>query len=105
MIDDSSVSHVIDTAFWVAHFRAKESQRTAPAFLDPLASILCGKRGLQIARSIARAAMVEWGMVVQTSAIDRLIYEALQSAAWPSFENGGASADLSITQQLPESTQ
>jgi methyltransferase (TIGR00027 family) len=79
MIDDSSVRHVTDTAFWVAHFRAKESQRTAPAFLDPLASILCGNRGLQIARSNPRAAMVEWSMVVRTSAIDRLIYEALQS--------------------------
>jgi methyltransferase (TIGR00027 family) len=79
MIDDSSVTHVTDTAFWVAHFRAKESQRLAPAFHDPLASLLCGKRGLQIARSIPRAAMVEWGMIVRTSAIDRLIYEALQS--------------------------
>jgi methyltransferase (TIGR00027 family) len=79
MIDDSSVTHVTDTAFWVAHFRAKESQRSAPAFHDPLASLLCGNRGLQIVRSIPRAAMVEWGMVVRTSAIDRLIYEALQS--------------------------
>jgi methyltransferase (TIGR00027 family) len=79
MIDDSSVTHVTDTAFWVAHFRAKESQRAAPAFHDPLASLLCGNRGLQIARSIPRAAMVEWGMVMRTSAIDRLIYEALQS--------------------------
>jgi methyltransferase (TIGR00027 family) len=79
MIDDSSVTHVTDTAFWVAHFRAKESHRAAPAFHDPLASLLCGNRGLQIARSIPRAAMVEWGMIVRTSAIDRLIYEALQS--------------------------
>jgi methyltransferase (TIGR00027 family) len=79
MIDERSVTHVTDTAFWVAHFRAKESQRAAPAFHDPLASLLCGKRGLQIARSIPRAAMMEWGMVVRTSAIDRLIYGALQS--------------------------
>jgi methyltransferase (TIGR00027 family) len=79
MIDESSVTHVTDTAFWVAHFRAKESQRAAPAFHDPLASLLCGNRGLQIARSIPRASMVEWGTVVRTSAMDRLIYEALQS--------------------------
>jgi len=79
MIDDSSVTHVTDTAFWVAHFRAKESQRAAPAFHDPLALLLCGNRGRQIARSIPRATMVEWGMVLRTSAIDRLIYEALQS--------------------------
>jgi methyltransferase (TIGR00027 family) len=79
MTDDSSVTHVTDTAFWVAHFRAKESQGAAPAFHDPLASLLCGNRGGQIARSIPRATMVEWGIVVRTSAIDRLIYEALQT--------------------------
>jgi len=79
MTDDSSVTHVTDTAFWVAHFRAKESERATPAFRDPLASLLCGNRGRQIARSIPRAIMVEWGTVVRTSAIDRLIYEALQS--------------------------
>ena len=79
MIDDSAITHVTDTAFWVAHFRAKESQRGTPAFHDPLASLLCGKRGSEIARSIPRATMVEWGMVVRTSAIDRLIYEALES--------------------------
>jgi methyltransferase (TIGR00027 family) len=79
MVDDSSVTHVTDTAFWVAYFRAKETQRAVPAFQDPLASLLCGNRGRQIARSIPRAAMVEWGMVVRTSAIDQLIHEALQS--------------------------
>jgi methyltransferase (TIGR00027 family) len=79
MVDDSSVTHVTDTAFWVAHFRAKESQRAAPAFHDPLAGLLSGNRGRQIARSIPRAAMVQWGMVVRTSAIDQLIYESLQS--------------------------
>ena len=76
MTDD--VTDVTDTAFWVAHFRAKESQRAAPAFHDPLASLLSGNRGLQIANSIPRATMVEWGMVVRTSAIDRLICDALQ---------------------------
>jgi methyltransferase (TIGR00027 family) len=79
MIDDSSVTHVTDTAFWVAHFRAKEAQRATPVFRDSLAALLCGKRGRQIARSIPRAAMVEWGTVVRTSAIDQLIHELLQS--------------------------
>src|SRR5258708_13110317 len=79
MIDDSSITHVTDTALWLAHFRAIESQRAAPVFHVPLASLLCGNRGRQIARSIPRASMVEWGTVLRTSAIDRLIYEALQS--------------------------
>jgi methyltransferase (TIGR00027 family) len=79
MVDDSSVTHVTDTAFWVAHFRAKETQRATPAFRDSLAALLCGKRGRKIARSIPRAAIVEWGTVVRTSAIDGLIHELLQS--------------------------
>ncbi len=79
MIDESSVTHVTDTAYWVAHFRAKESQRRTPVFNDSLAALLSGKRGRKIARSIPRASMVEWGMVVRTSAIDRLIHESLQS--------------------------
>lgn len=81
MTDDSSVTHVTDTAYWVAHFRAKESQRAAASFHDPFAALLCGDRGRRIARSLSRAAMVEWGVVVRTSAIDRLIDAALQSGA------------------------
>jgi methyltransferase (TIGR00027 family) len=102
MIDDSSVTHVTDTAFWVAHFRAKESQRADPAFHDPLASLLCGNRGLQIARSIPRAAMVEWGMVVRTSAIDRLIYEALQSGIDTVLNLGAGLDTRPYRMKLPE---
>jgi len=79
MTDDSSITHVTDTAFWVAYFRAIESQRAAPVFHDPLASLLCGNRGGRIARSIPRASMVEWGTILRTTAIDLLIQEALQS--------------------------
>ena len=74
---DSAIRHVSDTALWVATFRAKEGQRADAAFDDSLASILAGERGLAIARAIPRSVMVEWGMIIRTSAIDRLINEAL----------------------------
>ncbi len=74
---DPAIRHVSDTAWWVASFRAEEGQRADAAFTDPLASLLSGDRGRAIARSIPRAAMVEWGMIIRTSAIDRLINEAL----------------------------
>jgi len=51
-----------------------------------------GERGRAIARSIPRAAMVEWGMIVRTSAIDRLINEAL-SAGVDTVLNLGAGLD------------
>jgi methyltransferase (TIGR00027 family) len=99
---DSSVTHVTDTAFWVAHFRAVESRRAAPAFHDSLASLLCGDRGLKIARSIPRAAMVEWGMIVRTSAIDRLIYEALQSGIDTVLNLGAGLDTRPYRMKLPE---
>jgi methyltransferase (TIGR00027 family) len=77
MVADSAIRHVSDTALWVATFRAQEGQRADAAFDDPLASILSGERGRAIARSIPRAEMVEWSMVTRTSAIDRLIKEAV----------------------------
>ena len=74
---DSAIRHVSDTAWWVASFRAQEGHRADAAFADPLASILAGERGRAMARSIPRAAMVEWSMIIRTSAIDRLVNEAL----------------------------
>jgi methyltransferase (TIGR00027 family) len=74
---DSAICHVSDTALWVAAYRAQEGQRSDAAFDDPLASILAGGRGRAIARSMSRATMVEWGTIIRTSAIDRLIGEAL----------------------------
>jgi methyltransferase (TIGR00027 family) len=101
MTDDSSITHVSDTAFWVAHFRAKESQRAAPAFHDPLAALLCGNRGRQIARSISRATIVEWGIVVRTSAVDRLIDVALQSGVDTVLNLGAGLDTRPYRMQLP----
>lgn len=78
MGEDSSIKHVSDTALWVAHFRAIEGERADAIFHDPLASIVSGERGREIARSFPRSGAVAWGTVVRTSAIDRLISEALE---------------------------
>lgn len=75
--DDSEIRHVSDTALWVAAFRAQEGCRSNAAFSDPLAAILSGDRGRAMARAMPRPALVGWGMIVRTSAIDRLIDEAL----------------------------
>ncbi len=76
---DSVIRDVSDTAFWVADCRACEGRRVDAAFDDPLAAILSGERGRAIARSMPRAKLVEWGMIVRTSAIDRLVHDALDS--------------------------
>jgi O-methyltransferase involved in polyketide biosynthesis len=77
--DDCSIADVTDTARWVAALRARETRRPDAVFQDLLAPRLAGERGVQIARSFPQAALVEWGVVVRTSAIDRIILEALQS--------------------------
>ena len=78
MSADLSIKHVSDTALWVAHFRAREAQRPDAIFQDPLAALLAGERGRRIARSFPRSGNIAWGTVVRTSAIDRLIGEALE---------------------------
>jgi methyltransferase (TIGR00027 family) len=89
---DAAITNVTDTALWVATFRAAEGERVDAAFHDPLASVLAGERGREIARSMPGAASVAWGVVVRTSAIDRLIYEAVQAGVDTVF-NLGAGLD------------
>jgi methyltransferase (TIGR00027 family) len=71
------ITHVSDTALWVATFRALEGQRANAAFDDPLADTLAGERGRAIAGTFSRRELTAWSVAIRTSAIDRLIYEAL----------------------------
>lgn len=77
MTRDPAIRHVMDTALWVAALRAGESRRPDAAFQDDLAPRLAGPRGVSIARSFPQPSTVAWGVVLRTSAIDRLIREAL----------------------------
>ena len=83
---------VTDTALWVAALRARETKRSRAAFQDRLASRLAGKRGAAIARSMPNAAITQWGVVIRTSAIDRLIAEAIRGGI-DCVVNLGAGAD------------
>jgi methyltransferase (TIGR00027 family) len=71
------ISGVADTALWVAALRGQEGQRSDAVLHDPLATLLAGPRGRKIAASMPGSAIVAWSIVVRTSAIDRLINEAL----------------------------
>jgi methyltransferase (TIGR00027 family) len=71
------IENVSDTALWVAHFRAVESQRPDRLFNDPYAALLTGARGEEIARHMPAADIMAWLMAVRTVAIDRLIEHAL----------------------------
>lgn len=71
------IEHVADTAFWVASYRARESERPDALFRDPLAGLLSGEKGRQIARSMPDDRTMEFIMTVRTTAIDRLILSAI----------------------------
>ena len=73
MMPKSSIVDVTDTALWVAALRARETERFGAAFQDQLAARLAGNRGAAIARSMPNAAVTQWGVVIRTLAIDRLI--------------------------------
>ena len=73
------IGSVADTALWTASLSAIEAGRRDAAFIDPFAELLAGEAGRKIARAMAPAAVVGWGMVVRTSAIDRLLDEAVQA--------------------------
>lgn len=72
------IAHVSDTAFWVASFRARESEREDAVFRDPLARVLMGEKGDAIAKHLGGAPMMAFIMVVRTSAIDRLVLSAVE---------------------------
>ena len=74
----SEIEHVSDTAFWVAAYRAKETERADALFRDPLAAVLLGERGRAIERQMPGRRLMYFIMVVRTCAIDRLILHALE---------------------------
>ncbi len=76
--ESSRINHVTDTAFWVAHYRALESERGDALFKDPLAGVLTGERGEKISstmESIGRYAY--WTIVLRTRVIDDFIKKYL----------------------------
>jgi methyltransferase (TIGR00027 family) len=66
---DTLIENVSDTAFWIAHYRAVESERADALFHDPLAGLLGGERGRQIARAMPESVMTGWAVVIRTCII------------------------------------
>ena len=66
------ITHVSDTARWVAMYRAYETERPDAIFRDPYARRLAGPLGERIAAAMGgrRAA---WPMIVRTAVLDEII--------------------------------
>jgi len=76
------VSHISDTARWVAAYRAIESKRPDALFHDPFAARLAGARGAEIADKMQKTmGRMGWPIVVRTKAIDDLVMAAVAEGA------------------------
>lgn len=74
---EAVIKDVSETAFWIAHLRAVESERSDALFRDPLARRLAGERGRQIATSMPQAHMIKWTVAVRTRVIDEFLLAAI----------------------------
>lgn len=70
------VEDVSDTARWVAHYRALESERPGGILQDPLARRLAGERGRAMAHALPKLSL-EWMIPVRAKVYDELILEAV----------------------------
>jgi methyltransferase (TIGR00027 family) len=67
------ISHVSDTALWVATYRAEESERPDALFRDPFARRLAGTKGEAISRQVVGSQYTRWNVVLRTCIIDRFL--------------------------------
>lgn len=72
------VEDVTDTARWVAHYRALESERPGGILNDPLARRLAGERGRAMAGALPKLSLA-WMIPVRAKVYDELILEAVSS--------------------------
>lgn len=79
---DSSplVSHISDTARWVAMYRAFESERPDAIFHDPYARTLTGPVGERIATAMGGTRWA-WPMIVRTAVMDEIILRVAGAGA------------------------
>jgi methyltransferase (TIGR00027 family) len=76
-VPEPLISHVSDTARWVATYRAVESERPDALFHDPLADRLAGEQGRAIVAAAPRSIRNGWWLVARTKVIDDVIAKAI----------------------------
>ena len=72
------ITHISDTARWVAYYRAMETMRPDAIFRDPFAERLAGPEGLAIVESMKRGRQMAWAMIVRTAIIDAFLMDAIR---------------------------
>lgn len=91
--DRSPISHVSDTARWVAYYRAMESARRDAVFRDPFAHRLAGERGAAIVNALPKGRQMAWPMIVRTALMDEIILREVKRSAVDCVLNLAAGLD------------
>ena len=88
-----SVTHVSDTARWVAMYRAWESERPDALFRDPWARKLAGPEGEAIVANMPQGKSSAWPMIVRTQVMDELIMRTVRADGADTVLNLAAGLD------------
>jgi methyltransferase (TIGR00027 family) len=93
MATDTPVSHVSDTARWVALYRAMESERPDALFHDPYARRLAGEQGETILDGMKKGRKLAWPMIVRTAVMDEIIERSVNVDGYDAVVNLGSGLD------------
>jgi len=72
------ITHVSDTARWVACYRALETERSDALFKDPWARRLAGERGFEILDAMPGGRRMSWPLVTRTAVMDEIILQRIR---------------------------
>jgi methyltransferase (TIGR00027 family) len=93
MPTDTPVSHISDTARWVAVYRAMESERPDALFRDPYARKLAGAEGEAILSGMKKGRQFAWPMIVRTAVMDEVIERCVNREGYDAVMNLAAGLD------------
>jgi methyltransferase (TIGR00027 family) len=91
--NEQIIENISDTALWVAHYRAMETERPDAHFHDPYAKGLAGERGAHMVSTIKGAQRNAWAMVVRTCVFDEVILRLVKEQAVDTVINLAAGLD------------
>jgi methyltransferase (TIGR00027 family) len=87
------ITHISDTARWVAYYRAMETARPDAIFKDPFAERLAGPEGKTIVKEMKQGKQMAWAMIVRTAVFDELIMNAIRGKSVDLVVNLAAGLD------------
>lgn len=98
------LKNISDTAFWVATYRAIESERPDALFSDPHAKLLTGQHGENIVDKLGKAARSSWFLVARTVILDHWILKLIETEKIDTILNLAAGLDTRAYRlKLPKS--